>query len=66
MKSEISNSKDQKEWAKVATKSGTCWNGSLRYLRRKSTSTLAEVKSFQSLVYTPNAHTVAIDLDGKL
>ena len=26
----------------------------------------AESKAFKSLVYTPNAHTVAIDLDGKL
>ena len=25
----------------------------------------AEEKAFKSLVYTPNAHTVAIDLDGK-
>ena len=25
----------------------------------------AEIKAFKSLVYTPNAHTVVIDLDGK-
>jgi large subunit ribosomal protein L25 len=38
----------------------------LRYLRRKSASTFsAEEKAFKNLVYTPNAHTVVIDLDGK-
>jgi large subunit ribosomal protein L25 len=35
-------------------------------IRRKSTSTFsAEDKAFKSLVYTPNAHTVVVDLNGK-
>jgi large subunit ribosomal protein L25 len=37
----------------------------LRYIRRKSTSASADERAFKTLVYTPNAHTVVIELGDK-
>jgi large subunit ribosomal protein L25 len=48
---------------KVATKALRNAGGSLRVIRRRSASTFfSRRKAFKNLVYTPNAHTVVIDL----